>query len=1141
MLHTTLATATDIQNWANRIDARVHLPHLIRRLIQHSTTDLQHLSMRTGEGIQLPGWDGVTESISGSAFVPSGATAWEIGTNADITSKAKDDYTKRTTDSEGINPKETTYMFITPRRWSGKDNWVKNRLKEKVWKNVRALDADDLHAWLETVPAVHIWFSQLIGRVPDGAETLESFATEWLGVTQPPMPEALVTSGRSKEVNTVVERLRDTPNVLSVKATSRTEAVVFLFAVLSQLEEPYRTQQLERAVIVRNRHAWQTLVSADKGLILIPFSDDIETAASASRHGHHVYIPLESDNGDFDLPLLQRAPVEKLLLDTGLSEEKARKLSQTARRSLSALRRQLSPARGIANPEWSRTPNPALLAAMLVGEWDGSNTHDQQILEQLSGVAYADLERTLLELKQLKDPPVRQRGRDWMIAVKPDAWMLLSPLITRHLLEKFRAVVSSVLEVIDPALELPKDQRMMASLLKKVIPHSYKLRSGLADTLAVMGAYSDQITFADGTRGQEEADITIRKLLHDAPLERWTSLGGLFPLLAEASPTQFLGALERQPQSLLTGFFTDSDGTDIWGMTSPHTYILWALEGLAWHSEYLSRAASLLLRLHKLDPGGRTTNRPMDSLSRIFLLWLPCTTASLRERLDILEALTTRDQEAIWRLRRTILPQSTTFTHQTSKPKHRPWLDDFQRSVTIRDVVEGAQETIAQLVQRASLQVQPWVSLLELLSRVDVPDACEMILTAFEQLEPSRFATEDCRLLWGAIEETVARHREFPEAEWALDPASIDSLEQVGLRFRPNDLVQVSLELFSQHPLHLHWNKHANEAWAMVTEDRRQRLEEIHKQGGMEAIDELIRGSKEPMWIGHGLAQTNLIAAVEAEYLERHINSEDSAFRQMARYYVSERNIARGTAWLERFLTEVLPKWNAEQQASFLSSLRFEQLVWRHAKMLGEDVNRLYWKTTITFYPSEPLEIECAIEELLAVDRPVSALHILSMAKHDQIIQNLDPALSVRVLQACLTTQSTDEAKSLRAYDVGKILDFLDTNPSVARDVLARLEFALLPLFRFDRRQPRTLHNELATSPRFFAELIEIIYKPESGAERNISEQDIQFARVAHQLLDGWRHIPGSIQNENGTDIDDESLRTWITTAQAETEVRDRK
>jgi hypothetical protein len=166
---------------------------------------------------------------------------------------------------------------------------------------------------------------------------------------------------------------------------------------------------------------------------------------------------------------------------------------------------------------------------------------------------------------------------------------------------------------------------------------------------------------------------------------------------------------------------------------------------------------------------------------------------------------------------------------------------------------------------------------------------------------------------------------------------------------------------------------------------------------------------------------------------------------------------------------------------------------------------------------------------------------MLNGAKHNQILPNLAPSLSVRVLQACITTQSSGEAKSLHAYDVGEILDVLEANPSIPRDVLARLEFALLPLFRFEKRQPRTLNNELASNPQFFAELVEMVYKPESGAERNLSEQDVQFAHVARQLLDGWTLIPGSIQDENGTHIKGESLQAWIAAARAETEARDRK
>jgi hypothetical protein len=1131
-----------MHNWANRLDARAHLPHLLRRLIQRSTPDLQRLAIRTGEGIQLAGWDGITESENGSMYVPMGVAAWEFGTNNAVAAKANSDYEKRTNDPDGIDQSETSYVFVTPRRWSGKDDWVRARQAERVWKNVHALDADDLHAWLEAVPAVHIWFSQSIGKAVDGAESLETFAAEWLGVTWPPLPEALVTSGREAQVTAVVDRLNATPTTFSIKATTRAEAIVFLFAALSQLPEPQRNEQLERAVIVRNPQAWRALVGAESKLILIPFLDDLDNVPAASRHGHHVYIPLESDEGDVSLPLLQRAPVERLLAAAGVPEERARKLSQVARRSLSAVRRQLSPALGTANPEWSRAPSRALLAAMLAGEWDGSNEHDQQILEGLSGLAYVDLERTLLELKHLKDPPVRQRGRHWMIAVKTDAWMLLLPFVTRDQLTRFRVAVSTVLETVDPALELPSEQRFMASLLKKVMPHSHELRSGLTDTLAVMGAYSDQVAFADGTRGQGEADAAVRSLLANATLERWTSLAGQLTLLAEASPTQFLEAVERHSsgtQPLLAGMFTDSDG--IWGATSLHTYVLWALEGLAWHPDYLSRAAFSLLRLHRLDPGGKTTNRPMDSLRRIFLLWQPCTLASLRERLDTLEALAARDQESVWHLRYAILPKSMTHTHDTSKPKHRTWLDDFQRTITIGEVVDSVQETIAQLVQRAPPDAKPWMDLLELLSRTDAPDAREGILAAVERLDPQRFPAEDRRALWEALEEVVARHRRFQEAPWALRADAVDRLDRVHAGFTPDDPVQRSLGLFSHHPLRLVRHEDPHESWAVVAEQRRQALEAIHAHGGMAAVDDLIRRAKDPMWVGHGLAQTDLLAPNESEFLEHHINGEDLAFQPVARYYVSHRLTIRGSAWLEEYAERTLPTWSAERQAAFLICLPFEQSVWQLAKSLGADANRLYWSSVNAFLPNDASDLQFAVEELLEVDRPVTALHLLSGTSHARSSRKVDPDMLIRVLQACVASSSAAEARSLNAYDVGQVLDALEADTSVSRSVLASLEFSLLPIFRFDPRPPRALHAELANNPRFFAELVEAMYKPESGAERDLDEHTANLAHIAHQLLDGWTLIPGSVQNGQDLDIDGNALRAWIAAARAETEARDRK
>lgn len=47
---------------------------------------------------------------------------------------------------------------------------------------------------------------------------------------------------------------------------------------------------------------------------------------------------------------------------------------------------------------------------------------------------------------------------------------------------------------------------------------------------------------------------------------------------------------------------------------SPHTGLLWALEALAWDPKYLSDSALTLAKLARVDPGGKLTNRPLNSL-----------------------------------------------------------------------------------------------------------------------------------------------------------------------------------------------------------------------------------------------------------------------------------------------------------------------------------------------------------------------------------------------------------------------------------------------------------------------------------------------------------------------------------------------
>src|SRR3546814_6710465 len=72
-----------------------------------------------------------------------------FGVNQDPKGKADGDFAKSVKGVDAAERKDMTFVFVTPRSWAGKESWVKDRKKEKLWKHVRAYDASDLEQWLE--------------------------------------------------------------------------------------------------------------------------------------------------------------------------------------------------------------------------------------------------------------------------------------------------------------------------------------------------------------------------------------------------------------------------------------------------------------------------------------------------------------------------------------------------------------------------------------------------------------------------------------------------------------------------------------------------------------------------------------------------------------------------------------------------------------------------------------------------------------------------------------------------------------------------------------------------------------------------------------------------------------------------------
>ncbi len=121
MSYATWVKGSDLRVWADTLlQAQQKLPALIRRLI-HATVENPTLTQfPADEGIQRRGWDGVVRVSTGNAWVPMGASVWEMGADGVPATKAKDVYATRTANLGNIDAANTTFFSSLLESGSGK-------------------------------------------------------------------------------------------------------------------------------------------------------------------------------------------------------------------------------------------------------------------------------------------------------------------------------------------------------------------------------------------------------------------------------------------------------------------------------------------------------------------------------------------------------------------------------------------------------------------------------------------------------------------------------------------------------------------------------------------------------------------------------------------------------------------------------------------------------------------------------------------------------------------------------------------------------------------------------------------------------------------------------------------------------------
>ncbi|WP_209004874.1 hypothetical protein [Pannonibacter phragmitetus] len=1080
-----------------------------------------------------------------------GRSVWEMGCNQDPRAKADDDYLKRTAEMSLEERGTCSFVFVTPRRWNTKAEWLEERRAEGSWASVHAYDAIDLETWLEEAPATSRWLGEMLGVASPSFLTPHEWWQQWATASVPPLPFGLVAARRHGEADTLLKKLRQGEAVISVQADDRREAVAFVVAAMVEADA---LDLLDRTLIVTSSELRVPAAGMARLIVVVDVKEGHEANFGDRRNITIVRAYPRGRRDVQDSVQLSHVPSQTFrsqLQLMGFSEEAAGALARQTGHSVPVLRRRLSPDPDIRRPIWAkdRVSAKRLLPFAVAGAWvERERFHDSTVLQLIGEFGDGETEDIRDDLLTLDDAPVARYGNVNVVVSQLDALFAIGPYIDCNDLDRFFQLVPELLGERDPALDLPADQWWMANVLGKSHIYSGALLSGLGDTLCILAMHGAEIC---GNRLQVDlsyrASQVVRSLMANANEDRWLSIRGQLRTLAEASPSAFLDCLEdelRRSDPAIRAIMGTAGGPGTGECL--RTNLLWALEILAWHPSNFSRVAAIVFELQRFNICDNWSNSPASTAKTLFRAWLPATSLAVNERMQVLRGLSEKYRNPVLNVCISLLPDGGPgFAIQPIRPQWRS-LEHEVPVPTNFDVRDAAIEASRLILDLAPFNKLEFGKLLEVSPRLH-PDDFNRLVDQIECWAPDANDEERADLL-----RDLRRHEVLHAYQNTLgEDCDASAVRRLEIALEPTTLTARHSWLFDRP--HIEWRSLVEDeevgriSWqqrdALVRSKRAEAIAEIREQMGDELAFEFALGVKCPDLVAQVLVTPDVPNSEVADWVARallHRSGEAAA------------TFLRQMLWISGFndLKGVVEKLNQKGilDAAVVARRLVENLPgnrsgWEVAEELGAEAESTYWRTvSIRLWDDTPTnEVEFAIAKLLDAQRARSAFAAMSFWP-----DRLSPDWWERILQSVVNGEEAD-GPFPDAYHLDEVFKRLDGAENISNHRIASLELPFIPLLcrHGHRHHERALavHRELARDPSLFVQFLCWQYRRRDGKE-DPGQQGVPLdrqkflAELAHHTLEGWNEVPGL--GEDG-EIVETAFNAWADEAMRQASEADRR
>ncbi len=1134
--------AQNIEAWADRLDARAQLPALVRKLVCTTGATVSKSDFPAYDNSQKHGWDGFTECVAPNSWVPEGACGWEFGCNANPWVKATEDFNARCK-LPLADRKETTFIFVTPRAWPKKDEWVANKRDEKKWRDVRAYDAGDLEQWLENSPSAQIWLANLLGIPALQCKTLEECWDAWARVSEPPMSSRIFDSQIEVNADALKQWFSEEEcSPLIVKADSKEEGLAFL-AAATQIS-PDLGSLKELAIFFGSSTAIERLKGMTSPIVPVIYSGELDQKVietfpnSKSLIIADKNLPPSGRTIEVGLPSYEsfKKAIEEMNLDEGQYASEIR----GSGRSPTILRRLFAKTPSLRMPKWALDPEHKrwMVPFVLVGRWDWGNKADQDIISILSGQGADVIEHRINELSNLVDAPLLKEGRLSGVASKLESLRAIAGVVRERDISEFFQLAEYVLEEDDPSLDLEKSQRWTAAIHKKLREHSGTIRKSICDTVILLAVHGPVLL--DGRLNialTNQVTVLINKLLIDREPRVWLSQQNDLPSYAEAAPEAFLSIVEDElakPHASFDCLFESAEG----GLFSrcERTGMLWALELLAWKPDRLGRVINILASLCRYRLDDNWSNKPAGSIRDILLSWYPQTQATVEQREEVLEALCLSHPDVGWEFCLSQLGFGGSSTSGTYKPK---WRDDaVERGVcTYSEKAQFQRKCMRLMLLRSDYDLEKLKSLIGLLGAIPDEYCSQIENLVMRWLDENPTQAEIAQLREHVRVNTITVRAHLRKE----DDVSFYDGRKLYAALEPSDLVQRSRWLFERAWVEFSQDEIINDDINFDDRDeqlatlRESCLREILDARGVNGVIQLCHLSEAPEVIGHLLAQRVMEAeALVALLVELLLSEHHSGKRKVEQCISGALFQFRGEAlpgFLDKLIRSLPDDTREEESLRVLKLAPACPETWKMVDELGQDAADCYWRSLRSHALNLDGEgLTYCVKMLLSVNRPRAAFQ-LSRFK----LENLSSTLLHQVLFD-IATKATDEAKEfnkIESYSVVSALRILNSRDEIDVQKLVQLEFVYGPLIRgVDNYDFPNLSWEVANSPGSFFQLVALCFYREDGkvdddSLRLPSDSELRrnSAELAFEALSHLSIVPGT--DKNG-DIDADKLGDWV-------------